>query len=83
MASDPSPEEMVFLSTMPAGPGHRRLALAVVLIAATLFFIGLPFASVQLPTVWAFIPMQHVGVVLGEQSGREEEVRAEPALTPR
>ena len=41
MASDPSPEEMVFLSTMPAEPGHRRLALAVVLIAATLFFIGL------------------------------------------
>ena len=37
MAHDPSPEDVVFLSTMPAGPGHRRLALAVVLIAATLF----------------------------------------------
>ena len=64
MASDPSPEEMVFLSTMPAGPGHRRLALAVVLIAATLFFIGLPFASVQLPTVWAFIPIYESWLVI-------------------
>ena len=64
MASDPSPEEMVFLSTMPAGPGHRRLALAVVLIAATLFFIGLPFASMQLPTVWAFIPIYESWLVI-------------------
>jgi diguanylate cyclase (GGDEF)-like protein len=64
MALDPSPEEMVFLSTMPAGPGHRRLALAVVLVAATLFLIGLPFASVQLPTVWAFIPIYESWLVI-------------------
>jgi diguanylate cyclase (GGDEF)-like protein len=64
MASDPSPEEMVFLSTMPAGPGQRRVALAVVLVAATLFLIGLPFASVQLPIVWAFIPIYESWLVI-------------------
>jgi diguanylate cyclase (GGDEF)-like protein len=64
MAHDPSPEDMVFLSTMPAGPGHRRLALAVVLIAATLFLIGLPFASVQLPEVWAFIPIYESWLII-------------------
>ena len=64
MAHDPSPEDMVFLSTMPAGPGHRRLALAVVLIAATLFLIGLPFASVQLPEVWAFIPVYESWLII-------------------
>jgi Membrane-associated sensor, integral membrane domain len=64
MALDPSPEELAFLSTMPAGPGHRRLALAVVLVAATLFLIGLPFASVQLLTVWAFIPIYESWLVI-------------------
>jgi diguanylate cyclase (GGDEF)-like protein len=64
MAHESSPEEMVFLSTMPAGPGQRRLALAVVLLAAALFFIGLPFVTVQLPAVWAFIPIYESWLVI-------------------
>src|SRR5262245_11592577 len=64
MAHDPSPEDMVFLSTIPAGPGQRRIALAVVVIAAVLFVIGLPFASVQLPEVWAFIPIYESWLVI-------------------
>src|SRR5215467_2337076 len=64
MAHDPSPEDMVFLSTIPAGPGQRRIALAVVVIAAVLFLIGLPFASVQLPEVWAFIPVYESWLII-------------------
>jgi len=53
-----------FLSTMPAGHRQRRLALIVVLAAAALFLIGLPFARVQLPAVWAFIPIYESWLVL-------------------
>lgn len=59
-----SPDESVFLSTTRPGPGQRRLALVVVLSAATLFFIGLPFADTQLPTVWAFIPIYESWLVI-------------------
>src|SRR5262249_10179454 len=54
----------VFLSTMPAGPRQRRIALAVVLIAAGLFVLGLPFASVQLPEGWAFIPVYESRLII-------------------
>jgi diguanylate cyclase (GGDEF)-like protein len=53
-----------FLSTMPAGHLQRRLALIVVLAAAALFLIGLPFSRVQLPTIWAFIPIYESWLVL-------------------
>jgi diguanylate cyclase (GGDEF)-like protein len=64
MGLDPPPEDMVFLATMPAGAGQRRLALAVVLIAAGLFLIGLPFARMELPTVWAFIPIYESWLII-------------------
>jgi diguanylate cyclase (GGDEF)-like protein len=59
-----SSDDDSFLSTMPAGRRQRRLALIVVLAAAALFLIGLPFARVQLPTVWAFIPIYESWLVL-------------------
>ena len=64
MALDPSPEQQVFLSTMPAGPGQRRLALIVVLAAVALFLLGLPFARIQLPIFWPFIPIYESWLVI-------------------
>ncbi len=66
MASFPysTADETVFLSTMPAGQRQRRLALIVVLVAAGMFFIGLPFADTPLPTVWAFIPIYESWLVI-------------------
>jgi diguanylate cyclase (GGDEF)-like protein len=59
-----SSDDDSFLSTMPAGHRQRRLALIVVLAAAALFLIGLPFSRVQLPAVWAFIPIYQSWLVL-------------------
>jgi diguanylate cyclase (GGDEF)-like protein len=59
-----SPEANVFLSTMPAGPDQRRLAITVLVFAAALFLAGLPFARIQLPAVWAFIPVYESWLVI-------------------
>lgn len=42
------PKDGIFLSTMPVGPGQRRLALAVVAVATVLFLASAPFAKIQL-----------------------------------
>jgi two-component system, NarL family, sensor histidine kinase UhpB len=64
MAPDPSPEDQVFLSTIAPGSGQRRLALTVLLVAAALFLVGLPFARVQLPIFWPFIPIYESWLVI-------------------
>ena len=46
----------IFLSTVPARPLDRRLALAVVAASAAIFALAAPFARIQLPAVWGFIP---------------------------
>jgi diguanylate cyclase (GGDEF)-like protein len=57
-------DETVFVSTMPAGHRQRRLARLVVTTAAVLFLIGLPFSWIQLPYIWAFIPIYESWLVL-------------------
>jgi two-component system sensor histidine kinase UhpB len=64
MALEPSPEDQVFLSTTPPGAGQRRAALIVVLTAAALFLVGLPFARIQLPIFWPFIPIYESWLVI-------------------
>ena len=59
-----SPDDGVFLSTMPATRPQRRLALAVVLIATVLFLASAPFAKVQLQRVDGFIPAYETAIVL-------------------
>jgi diguanylate cyclase (GGDEF)-like protein len=59
-----SPDDGVFLSTMPATRSQRRLALAVVLIATVLFLVSAPFAKVQLQRVDGFIPAYETAIVL-------------------
>jgi signal transduction histidine kinase len=57
MPSELTDERRVFLSTLPAGPRQRRLALAVVLVSVAIFFAAAPFARLQLAAVPAFIPI--------------------------
>ena len=57
---------VVFLSTMPAGRGDRRLALAAVLVSVAVFFAAAPFAKVQLPEVWAFLPAYQSALTLND-----------------
>lgn len=45
-----------FLSTLPAGPRERRIALAVAAVSVLVFVALTPFAKVRLAPVWAFIP---------------------------
>ncbi len=47
----------VFLSTMPADRRQRQFALTVVLLSLLIFIAAVPFARLQLPEVWAFIPI--------------------------
>jgi len=55
MELDPTREDQVFLSTMPAGRLQRRHALVVVAIAIVVFLAAAPFVGVQLPASPAFI----------------------------
>ena len=59
-------DRQVFLSTLPAGRGERRFALAVVLVSAALFVIAVPVAKVRLPPVWAFIPVYQSALVVND-----------------
>jgi PAS domain S-box-containing protein len=45
----------IFLSTLPASPRHRKIAVAVVCGSAIFFAAALPFARVPLPTAPAFV----------------------------
>lgn len=55
-----------FLSTLPAGPRERRLALGVVLASALIFAAAAPFAKVPLPPVPAFLPIYQSALVVND-----------------
>jgi signal transduction histidine kinase/ActR/RegA family two-component response regulator len=56
----------VFVSTLLAGPGERRLALAVVLVSGAIFLAAVPFAKVPLGPVWPFIPVYQSALVVSD-----------------
>ena len=66
MARESAADRQVFLSTLPAGHGERRLALAVVLVSAAVFVIAVPLAKVRLSPVWAFIPVYQSALVVND-----------------
>ena len=51
---------------MPADLRDRRLALIVVLLSAAVFVAAIPFAKLQLPQVWAFIPSYQSALVIND-----------------
>jgi diguanylate cyclase (GGDEF)-like protein len=55
-----------FLSTLPAGSGERRLALAVVLASAAAFLVTAPFARTPLPPAPVFIALYESALVLND-----------------
>ena len=57
MASETDDGRQVFLSTVPAGPGDQRRALAVGVVSLVVFATVAPFAKMPLAKVWAFIPI--------------------------
>ena len=66
MAGELTDEHRIFLSTLPAGRGDRRLALTVVLVSVVVFLVAAPFAKVQLAQVWAFIPVYESALVIND-----------------
>lgn len=64
MADRLQPEQQVFLSTIAAGPRQRRLAYGVVALSVLIFLAAVPFAKLQLPRVWAFIPAYESALVI-------------------
>jgi len=66
MARDLTDERAFFLSTLPAQPRDRSLAVAVVGVSAVIFLATLPFAKVPLPPVVAFIPIYQSAQVIND-----------------
>ena len=54
------------LSTLRATDGQRRLAVVVVALSAVTFLAAVPFATVQLPQAWAFIPIYQSVLVVND-----------------
>jgi diguanylate cyclase (GGDEF)-like protein len=57
-------ESAAFLSTQLAGRRAARISLGAVLVSAAFFVAGLPFATVQLAAVPAFIPAYESALVI-------------------
>ena len=64
MARGLADQTRIFLSTLPASPRERRLALRVVLGFVALFLTLAPFARVPLGAVPAFIPIYESALVI-------------------
>src|SRR5437870_314583 len=56
MARELTDGRLVFLSTLRAGRGERRLARTVVLVSAAIVLSAVPFAQMPLAQISAFIP---------------------------
>ena len=56
----------IFLSTLPPGPGDKRLALAVVALSTVIFLAAAPFAQVPLAQVPAFLPIYQSALIVND-----------------
>ena len=56
----------VFLATLPAERGERRVGLAVVLVSGAIFLAAVPFARVPLAQMWAFIPIYQSALAVND-----------------
>src|SRR3989442_6337653 len=66
MARELTDGRLVFLSTLHAGRGERRLALTVVLVSAAIFLSAVPFAKMPLAQISAFIPIYESALVIND-----------------
>jgi signal transduction histidine kinase len=54
------------LSTLPAGPAQRRLALIVVIVSSVIFLLAAPFAKLALTPIPAFLPAYQTALIVNE-----------------
>src|ERR1700758_3969579 len=54
----------VFLSSIVPGPSERRLASPVAIASLLMFAAAAPFARVQLPEEWTFIPIYETALAV-------------------
>jgi signal transduction histidine kinase len=66
MRDDPLEARGAYVSTISAGPWHRRLALGVVVVSGAIFLGIAPFAKVPLAPVGAFIPIYQTALVVND-----------------
>ena len=63
MAPDENP---ILLATLPPSPGQIRLALGVIVVLFVAFGVTVPFANVQLPRFYAFIPILETAILIND-----------------
>lgn len=56
----------MLLSSLPAGPGERRLAFGIIVGSTVGFMILAPFAQLQLSPLPAFVPMYQSALVIND-----------------
>src|SRR5437773_10332128 len=61
-----SAREAIFLSSLPAGPGERRLAAWVLGVSIALFIIALPLAKLQLPKLPSSILIYETALIIND-----------------
>jgi signal transduction histidine kinase len=54
--SEISEQPQFSLATLPPTPGQRRLALIVIVVLLLAFGLAVPFATIKLPRITAFVP---------------------------
>ncbi|AOK47555.1 histidine kinase [Burkholderia sp. MSMB617WGS] len=57
-------ESRIFLSTLQPERRERRLAMTAVVLSVVLFATLAPFVRIQMPQVWAFIPIYQSAIVI-------------------
>ncbi|KGS40409.1 histidine kinase family protein [Burkholderia pseudomallei MSHR5492] len=57
-------ESRIFLSTLQPERRERRLAMTAVALSVALFATLAPFVRIQMPQVWAFIPIYQSAIVI-------------------
>lgn len=63
---DPVGKPPPFVATTPADAPTRRLALALAVVSLVFFIVAAPYARVQLPKQWAFIPLYESALAIGD-----------------
>jgi PAS domain S-box-containing protein len=66
MGYEAAANRTLLLSNVPADDRNRRLAIAVVLISLLIFIAAIPFARIQLPEIWPFIPTYQSALVIND-----------------
>ena len=64
MQVEPALRRRLSLATVPADGGHRRLALAMVIVSSVIFLAAVPFAKLPLAQVPAFVATYQSALVL-------------------